>query len=169
MEKSQTSAIAESVSAPCCATCDCWRLTWYLDCSCVNPSIAFLDILSILRSCHWHHNRAEPRAASYFQRDSKLVTAISVAFFALLGCASWDQTDENRLREKLYEFVVFMCGNSGTVSCSSLKSKLACSVPFHVVQMFTKNTKSGKAKAIRVSIELWLHQLDFGVTTSHPG
>lgn len=48
-------------------------------------------------------------SASCFRRDSKLITAISVAFFALLGCA------------------------------------------------------------IRVSIELWLHHLDFGVTTSHPG
>lgn len=46
---------------------------------------------------------------SIFQQDSKVVTAISVAFFALLGCA------------------------------------------------------------IRVSIELWLHQLDFGVTTTNPG
>eukprot|EP00435_Cladocopium_sp_Y103_P012666 s1471_g3.t1 len=48
-------------------------------------------------------------SASCFRRDSKLITAISVAFFALLGCA------------------------------------------------------------IRVSFELWLHHLDFGVTTSHPG
>lgn len=33
---------------------------------------------------------AERRAGrSIFQRDSKIITAFSVAFFALLGCAAW--------------------------------------------------------------------------------